>query len=147
MPWFGSAMFFCFLYRMMIKIRLIRDSQFGVCFFSAQFCFQTFKSSNTFLPKVVIASVDLMPFFVIVIMLVFCSNYFLLEEEFAVLFIRQENVSFSWELMLWFGSVFLSLFWWFIFSFSSAWWQNPEWFVTENSEADTLVVCAFFVTV
>ena len=64
-------------------------------FFSAQFCFQKFKNSNPFLPKVVIASVDLMPFFVIVIMLVFCSNYFLLEEEFAVLFIRQENVSFS----------------------------------------------------
>ena len=79
---------------MMIKIRLIRDSQFGICFFSAQFCFQMFKNSNTFLPKVLIASENLMPYCVIVL-LVFCFNYFLVEEEFAVLFIRQENVSFS----------------------------------------------------
>ena len=79
---------------MMIKIRLIRDIQFGFCFFSAQFCFQKFKNSNTFLPKVVIASEDLMPFCVIA-MLVFCSNCFLVEEEFAVLFLRLENVSFS----------------------------------------------------
>ena len=37
---------------------------------------------------------DLMLFCVIV-MLVFCSNYFLVEEEFAVWFIRLENVSLS----------------------------------------------------
>ena len=35
-----------------------------------------------------------MPFCVLV-MLVFCSNSFHVEEDFAVLFIRQENVSFS----------------------------------------------------
>ena len=79
---------------MMVKIRLIHDTQFGFCFFSAQFCFQKFKNNNTFLPKVVIASEDLMLFCVIV-MLVFCSNCFLVKEEFAVWFIRLENVSFT----------------------------------------------------
>ena len=63
-------------------------------FFCAQFYFQKFKNSTTFLPNVVIASEDVMPFCVIV-MLVLCSNCFLVDEEFAVLFVRLENVSFS----------------------------------------------------
>ena len=79
---------------MMIKVRLIRESQFGICFFCAQFYFQKFKNSTTFLPNVVIASEDVMPFCVIV-MLVLCSNCFLVDEEFAVLYVRLENVSFS----------------------------------------------------